>query len=312
MSLCGYIDALILIGSLIGILYYYSTWTYNYWKTRGVPYMKPLPLIGNSRLLFVRGKKHTSEDQIESYEKFSDERFFGRYNFRTPVLVVRDPDLVEAVLVRDFTNFRNRGFRVDHKLDKLSLHLVNLRDGQWKYLRNKLTPVFSSAKLKSMLKTLIDCTDSLNEILDSTAESGESLSAKRVMADFSTYVIGHCAFGLNMNTLKNPDSQFRKMAKVFFRPTPLARIRVMIRLIFPRLLRWLNWKALPKKMENFFIGIIKDTVTARENRNIQVPDFLQLLINLKKGDAKLIDERKTENIVEPKDTSECKYILCCM
>jgi hypothetical protein len=30
-----------------GVLYLYLTRTHDYWKKRGVPYVKPLPVVGN-------------------------------------------------------------------------------------------------------------------------------------------------------------------------------------------------------------------------------------------------------------------------
>uniref|UniRef100_A0A170XC06 Cytochrome P450 6HE1v1 n=1 Tax=Triatoma infestans TaxID=30076 RepID=A0A170XC06_TRIIF len=53
----------------------------------------------------------------------SDYSFAGLFSFRTPILMLRDPALVEAVLVKDFTSFYDRGTGADTDLDPLASHL---------------------------------------------------------------------------------------------------------------------------------------------------------------------------------------------
>lgn len=291
------VDWLLLAGVAVWAVYYYSTATFDYWKKRGIPFMKPIPIFGNS-LKSMMAVKHSSLEQMDMYRMFEGEKCFGRFTFRKPVLVLRDPEMVETVLIKDFTHFYNRGIKVDVKLDRLSQHLVNLEDQPWKSLRNKLTPVFTSGKLKTMHQTLIDCSESLIGILDPYAESGEPFEAREVMGNFTTEVIGHCAFGLEMNALKNPNSEFRKMGREFFRPSFLSRLRFIVRQVCPRMLSLLRWKQVPQNVEQFFINVIKETMAVREASALEVHDFLQLLINLRKEDQPLLDKRKNGQINE--------------
>lgn len=48
------------------------------------------------------------------YQWFKDERFFGAFRVRSPVLILRDPDLVKSVCVKDFAHFSNRGIPVNN------------------------------------------------------------------------------------------------------------------------------------------------------------------------------------------------------
>lgn len=107
------LDPFLLIGLLLGSLYFYLRATFDFWQCRGVPFKKPTVLVGNfgSLLLF---RKSQPEGVKEMYQWFKDERFFGVFRVRTPVLILRDPDLVKSVFVKDFAYFTNRGIPINN------------------------------------------------------------------------------------------------------------------------------------------------------------------------------------------------------
>lgn len=92
-------------------LYYYYTSTFDFWKDRNVRGPRPIAFIGNfAKLLFKR--KSISEQVAEWYKEYKDEPVFGLYEGRSPVLVINDLDMVKSVLIGDFSQFVNRGFRI--------------------------------------------------------------------------------------------------------------------------------------------------------------------------------------------------------
>lgn len=85
-------------------IYWYSTSTFNYWKEKGIPYLKPTPGFGNTRRMFF--KISFAEQFKIFYDKFDGEPFCGVFQFRSPILVVRDPDIIKLVMVKDFQYFQ--------------------------------------------------------------------------------------------------------------------------------------------------------------------------------------------------------------
>lgn len=142
-----------------------------------MPHLEPALLFGNFGDTIVG--RAPLIDLIQSlYHRYRDCRFFGMYAGRHPTLVLCDPELVHAVMVRDFVHFYDRipnktSFKHDHLFD----HLVNLRGAQWKAIRAKLSPTFSAAKLKSMLGDINVCTARLMENLNEQISNKNGMPA---------------------------------------------------------------------------------------------------------------------------------------
>uniref|UniRef100_A0A1B6JSY8 Cytochrome P450 n=1 Tax=Homalodisca liturata TaxID=320908 RepID=A0A1B6JSY8_9HEMI len=291
----GVVNILSSILVVIISLYYFSVKTYNYWKNRGVKYAKPVPLFGNIMQTIFR-KKSNIINQLEIYSMYPDEKYVGMFMFRTPMLMIRDPQLVHCILSKDFVHFYDRGITIDERLDLLSLHLVNLRGQQWKSLRSKLTPAFSSGKLKMMCSQLDECAAVLSDYLELKEESQD---IQEIMAKFATDVIGSCAFGLQFNSLKDPNSQFRKMGRDVFKPSFRFLFKLLARTFHPSLPYYLKLKAFSPDVENFFLNFVKDTMDERVLNNIERKDFIQILIEM----------QKEESIASRKNTKENSIVL---
>lgn len=91
----------------------------------------------------------------------------------TPILMLRDPALIEQVAIKDFSSFTDRGTGINPDGDGLNAHLVNMGGQRWKSLRTKLTPVFTSGKLKGMMSQLDQCSVKLCDYLTKKAQSSE-------------------------------------------------------------------------------------------------------------------------------------------
>lgn len=280
-------------------LYYFSVKTYGFWSNLGVQYVKPMPFFGNTLLMTFRKKSDPIVLQ-DIYNSFPEDRYTGMFIFRTPFLMLRDPQIIQSVLTKDFSHFYDRGVSVDEKLDLLSLHLVNLRGQQWKSLRSKLTPSFSSGKLKNMCSQLEECASVLSDYLASyIQQQDKSTDLREVMAKFATDVIGTCAFGMQFNTLKDPDSQFRKMGQEIFKPSLRSLLKFIARTFHPSLPYYLNLKVLRPDVEQFYLEFVKDAVRQREEHQFERKDFIHFLIEVRKNDfSHNTDEQQTESSCE--------------
>lgn len=83
------------------------------------------------------------------FSQFPNVPYVGYYKFSSPAIVLRDPDLIKNVLIRDFDSFHGNDQHISEKLDPLLAVNPFLNVGEkWKRGRNSLVPVFSAAKVR--------------------------------------------------------------------------------------------------------------------------------------------------------------------
>jgi cytochrome P450 family 6 len=271
-------------------IYVYFKVSFSYWRKRGVPILNPTPPFGDvGAAIFTR--KNGSELINECYKEFDGKKFGGLYNFAMPLLLVRDPEVIKDILVKDFEKFHSRGIVINEKKEPLQGHLAALSGSKWRNLRVKLSPTFTSGKMKMMFGTLVECGTDLQDCLQEPANNRETIEIKDILARYSTDIIASCAFGVQCNCLKNPDAEFRKWGRKIFEPSSAAKFIRTVTLLVPSLTRLL--KVSPKKVTKYFMEMVKETVEYREKNDVKRNDFMQLLIQMKNKTLGVAEE---ENI----------------
>lgn len=144
--------ALFVIVGALSVVYIWFQRSHSYWRRKGIPYVQPTPILGNTLALFKQENSfgmHISD--IYSDPRMKDEAVVGIYVVNKPALIIREPNLIKSVLIKDFNRFSNRYGRCDPHGDPLaSNNLFFVRNPEWKEIRTKLTPVFTSGKVKQM------------------------------------------------------------------------------------------------------------------------------------------------------------------
>ena len=101
--------------------------------------------------------------------------------FHQPILMVNDPELIRIVLIKEFNRFRDRGLYYNEEVDPLSGHLFLLPGEKWRRLRAKLSPTFTSGKLKQMFPLLMEIGDELIKICDNSLKEGDVIEIKNII-----------------------------------------------------------------------------------------------------------------------------------
>ena len=175
-SLTFYLISLI-IATFLG-LYYYFTRNFNFWQKLGIPYVKPTPFVGSLKECVLM-KAGTGEQLQRIYNEHSDKPYVGIFSFDKPSLLIRDPELVKNILVKDFQTFMDRNVSAEEELDPLFANVLSFLRGQlWRHLRTKLTPVFTSGKMKKMFCLVDTCGKELADCLHKTTADGKKFQDK--------------------------------------------------------------------------------------------------------------------------------------
>ena len=166
--------------------------------------------------------------------------------------------------------------------DPLSQHLFALEPKRWRPLRTRLSPVFTSGKLKEMFSLISQCADHLERYMETLASNGEPVECCEVMAKYTTEVIGSCAFGIEMNALSDDESEFRKMGRKIFTPSRLRLLRFRLSRYMPWLYDKLKYILPNLDVATFFTRIVMETMNYRETNNLVRDDFIDVLRELKR------------------------------
>lgn len=257
---------------------------YAYWKERGIPYVEPSFPAGN-----IRGmgrKEHFSTQMQRCYKELKGKGPVGGvFFFINPVPLALDLDFIKTVLVKDFQYFHDRSIYYNEKDDPLSAHLVALEGAKWKNLRTKLTPTFTSGKMKTMFPTIIGVADEFQKMMKNEVVGNAEIEMKDILARFTTDVIGTCAFGIECNSLQDPNAQFRRMGRKIFSVAKGRLLKLITAQQFRSLARMLGITLIDKDVSDFFIGAVRDTIKYREENKIERNDFMSLLMKLKNDES---------------------------
>ncbi|XP_015117201.1 cytochrome P450 6A1 [Diachasma alloeum] len=290
----GFTECLLAVVVLLLLWYQYLIWNYNFWRSRGIPGPQPVALFGTIKDILL-GKDGLGSYSTRIYKEYQNEPLVGIYSRREPVLIVRDPDLIKAILIKDFSNFMNRSLEISDKHDPLMQNLFFLDAKIWRPLRTKLTPVFTSGKIREMFYLLKECGQQLDNYLSKV--DGTVVEMRGITSKFTTEVIGMCAFGLEANSFGDEESAFLKMGKRIFQVDLKYFFKFILRQFAPFLYSIFGGWLKDSVLEEFFINLARDTIEYREKNNIMRHDFIDLLRNLRKEPSQIGDIELTDELV---------------
>lgn len=259
---------------------------YSYWKNLGVAYEDATIPFGNAKDTVLQ-KTSIGEYYANFYHrmKVRKVKHAGSFFFHKPTYVPLDLDLVKQIMQVDFNHFTDHGGFVNEKDDPLAAHVFALGGQRWRNLRVKLTPTFTSGKMKLMFPIIVKISDELVKTLKEECGKG-SIEAKDFSGRFTTDVIGNCAFGIDCNSLKDPETEFRIQGKRVFTLTTTETLINFLSFLFPNLMRFFGARITPKVAADFFWKVIEDTVEYREKNGVRRNDAMQLLLDMMSKDGK--------------------------
>lgn len=269
-----YTTTIALLGIILYLLYRYLTRHHDYWKNKGVPFEKPFYLAGNFWEVFT-GKTQIGKHLGQLYTRYTSP-YFGIYILGKPYLVVRSPDIIKNIAIRDFKNFDDRTFACDKSADELAANsLFIMRNPDWKYIRSKLTPIFTSGKLKLMVNIVKRYAEDM-QIYLTKCDDG-IIEIKDISSKYMTNVVASCFFGYEANAFKDKDSEFFKFTKTMF-ASKSSFLSLFSYFFAPILVSLL-------KLSFMEYGLLKriflDTLDCRRKHNFRRNDFVDLLLQLK-------------------------------
>ncbi|NP_001166013.1 cytochrome P450 9AH6 [Nasonia vitripennis] len=270
------------ITSIYRQLSYFSRW--------GIPHPREMPIVGAIYALFFP-RRHINDFIKYIYDFNPDAKYVGAHIFTKPTIFIRDLDLVKTVLVKHFDHFADRKTFVDEKADPLFGRNLNFLNGdRWKEIRTILSPAFTSSKMKTMYVLMSKCAENFTDEFLKKYGDAEAVDMKGAIGKYTNDTIASCAFGIEVDSMKDPNNEFYLQAKeINFKGVTLLKIQ--LEMIFPTLTRKFGMRIVSKKVTDFFVNAIATTMSVREEQGIFRPDMLQLMMEARSKMDKEAAER---------------------
>lgn len=285
------IGVLLFVLTLIFLLYLWMKHRYSYWERRGVPSVPIYSLLHHFKDTFFM-RKSISMVLGDLYLQANDkDKFIGIYILHKPFLLIRDKDLIKSMLIKDFDIFCNRYFSIKASKDLATMNLFSVNNPTWKHLRIKMSPVFTSGKIKKLFYLMHETSETMKNFLHerSNKSSTVTINAKDVFLKYSTDIISTVAFGIRTNSFE--ESEFYLQSRLPFKPTFRSMFTMLLAFFFPELTDKVEFKMMGEARE-YFDKLFWDTFNEREKSGMKRGDLIDYLIELK--NEKQNDEFKFE------------------
>ncbi|XP_063236620.1 probable cytochrome P450 6a13 [Bacillus rossius redtenbacheri] len=258
------------------LLYRKGTETFDHWKNRGVPFVPAVPFLGSAPGMVLKTSARC-EELRRLYDRLDGHPCGGLFVATTPVLMLRDPELVRKVLVEHFECFTDRFAARPDEHSPMATNIFQACGSQWRFLRSKMTPAFSPARLRTMVDTMRGCSEALCEQLGPGADRGSTVDAKELSKNFTLDVIGACVYGLQLNCIGDPDPVLKRMAE----DTTSFSWRLAAASFFGAKVPTINFCGLRPEVVSYFWDLAKTAIRYRKEETRESNDFLNILIKLK-------------------------------
>lgn len=286
-----WIVTLSLVVTVLVAIYQYIRYKQSYFERVQVPHLKPTFIVGNQGAMLT--KKRSFLDQVRwLYDQVPpDYKYYGFYDFTTPTIMLKDPDLIKDITVKYFDNCTDHtAFTIDELDPLFSKNLFALRGQKWREFRAMLSPSFTASKLKGMFNLINKCALDFKEYLRKENNESVPIDTKDLFTRYTNDVIATAAFGISMNSLRERDNEFYQLARKCTTFDASANLKLFTIQLLPWVARIFRLRVVHKKISDYFINLIDSNIKTRQAQGITRPDMIQLMMQAneeRKNDEKL-------------------------
>lgn len=283
------------------VLYNFGIKTWLWFYRSGLKYDLGAPIFGSNyrQLLNIE----TWNDTLKKiYYKYPQERFVLLQDIGGgPAYLIRDPELVKQITIKDFECFTDRYDDVNKFTDPLiGYGLTNLKGDHWRKIRTLLTPLFTSQKFKQIF--LPSLNEVKQELVQHIVERMQNKTYEVDMLELGTTsgidAFALSALGIKTAAVKENGDKLYKTAKSFLDHLHgFSFLQYNAVVHFPKIMRYLFGQNLVKKSDySFFGGLFKEVADYRKTNQIERSDYINLLNGTEKDNK--ISHVEGEQIVK--------------
>ncbi|CAF0915034.1 unnamed protein product [Rotaria sp. Silwood1] len=215
---------------IIAYLFYIQQ-AYEFFKNLNIPGPPPILFFGNFlEVIKTRRLSLTIKNWTETYG-----RIFGYFEGHTPILVISDPDILQDVFIKSFSNFHSRRtFPLQDPKSK-DVHLFSATSLRWKRHRFIINPIFSSAKLKQMTPLIHRSVLTFMKKMSEESNKGQPFDIYAYYKRFTMDTIWSCGFGLDTNMQNNINDPYLIYSQQMFGENRNIRLIMLLNMFITEL-----------------------------------------------------------------------------
>ncbi|XP_075214620.1 cytochrome P450 6k1-like isoform X2 [Lycorma delicatula] len=255
------------------LIYIYLDRTYSYWTRRGVPQVNPTSYIyGNVKNMFY-GKEFGGVGYQKIYNELKGHPAGGFYEFINPVLMVRDPDLIQTVLVEKFKYFQDNKFRyeLNNPDDSAGTHPFFTSGARWKEVRSVINPGFTPNKLRNLEDIVQSVYKDASKYLEKN--NMENIEVHELTAKFMSEVVANWGWGIHANSFSE-NSVIRNIFDKMDFSSVTSSLLFNIWAFWPRIGNILNRRFFSKDLNNCL-----EHITEQAMKNPDKNSFLHTILS---------------------------------
>ncbi|KAJ3645275.1 hypothetical protein Zmor_022941 [Zophobas morio] len=276
--------------------YWFLVRPHKYWTEKGVKQGSSLYIFGDSWGQTL-GKQSFPELVETFYNMFPNTRYSGFYQAFLPTLLVKDPDLIKQITVKDFDHFVDHQRFVPEDSDPLwSNNLFALNGKRWREMRATLSPAFTSSKMKYMFSLISQSGEQFVNYFLKKNEDVITVEMKDTFTRFANDVIANTAFGVECDSLVDRDNEFYLMGK---EATDFGNfwkiLKFVLYAVTPKLADIFKVRFFSKEVSDFFTNVVTTNIRSREKHGVVRPDMIHLLLEARKNGLKHEDSHPIQD-----------------
>ncbi|XP_075167036.1 cytochrome P450 6g1-like [Haematobia irritans] len=274
---------LCLIAVIAGYVWYKIQ--FSYWQRRRAVPSVPGKVFSGKLGDFLSFKTNFAYQLKTIYDdpEFVDQPVVGVYGLYRPSLLIRDPDLIKSILVRDFEYFRDRFRDMDLKSDPIGASgIFFTRYSLWKEVRSKLSPLFTTAKLKMMFGLIQNVAENMEQHLLKQTTRVQRVEMKDFCARYMTDIVATTLLGFQSNSVENPTEDLNMEIRRLTAFDVKLAINYVLCFFVPKLAKLYGAKLIHPETELFLKTSVTKAIEGRELSKEKRFDMIDLLVKLKK------------------------------
>lgn len=289
--------------TLLAFLFYQFVYKYwSYFRVRGLKFVRGIPLLGSNYKLLM-GKQALGPAYQRLYNKYPNEQMIGMYDVGGyPLYLLRDPELIKQVTIKNYEHFLNHRIDVGEKTDSLLANtLIFMKNQRWKEMRSTLSPAFTGSKIRLMFSLMTSCCSEFVRYLNVDSaelkQSSEIYEMKDIFSRFANDTIATCAFGVEVNSMKHKQNVFYRTGRSITKNSAIVLLKLFGIKTCPKIMNFFKLRIVSNSDAQYFRNVVNETIEYRRSNKVNRTDMVQLLMEASKGTLNYKDtNQKDQNV----------------